>query len=320
MENDRRYLIVTADDFGAAQWIDRGILDAIETGQISTVSALTNFPRAREAINDLHRRYPQIGIGIHLNITSGPPLAAPTGSSLPLNADGEFPGLEELLVRLPELDSDAVEAELRRQIEIVRDLGIVPDHLSSHHNVLAIVPDLQMLMIRLAQEYALPVRTPIAVSQTHSRRYGYAKTRQRATRSIIRMFGRRPWRTLVTLPAAYLRLRRSKRILRENGVRSPDHLIDSLYGIPTVRNIRHILFHLPAGTSELVVHLSDDRGDYAIPNGIERESAAFRPIERHLITNGTVRRVMEREGIVLARYADIPPTRERSDREDPVAP
>lgn len=295
---EQRLLIVTADDFGAAEWIDRGILETIEGGQVSTVSALTNFSRAREAIARLHQEYPHIGIGVHLNITSGPRLVSP---------EARFPGLDGLLSRLENLDYREVETELRAQIDVVRDLGITPDHLSSHHNILAIVPGLQDLMIRLAAEFDLPVRTPIAVSQTHSRDFGYARTRRRATRSILRILGRGKLRTALTLPGAYLRLRRSKKTLREHGIRSPDHLVDSLYGLPTVRNVRHILFHLPAGISELVVHLADDRARYTIPDGIERASAEFRPIERNLITNGTVRRVMDREGIALAVYADIPP-------------
>jgi predicted glycoside hydrolase/deacetylase ChbG (UPF0249 family) len=55
--HDRR-LIVTADDFGAADCIDNAIRSAIRIGQVSAVSALTNYPRAPAALGDLFAEFP----------------------------------------------------------------------------------------------------------------------------------------------------------------------------------------------------------------------------------------------------------------------
>lgn len=82
-------------------------------------------------------------------------------------------------------------------------------------------------------------------------------------------------------------------------------MIDALYGLPTVRNLEHILQNLPNGISELVVHVADDRDGIPLPDGIEEKGASNRPFERDLITNGTIRRVLGQEDIELARYADI---------------
>ncbi|MDT8298209.1 MAG: ChbG/HpnK family deacetylase, partial [Spirochaetaceae bacterium] len=253
-----RFLIVTADDFGASDWIDRGIFQALETGQISTVSALTNYPRAADAIGRLRQDYPDVGIGIHLNITSGPALISTNNLGILGDEDGNFLGLRSLLVQIDRLDMVTVTQELHSQIEVVLNQGIEPDHLSSHHNILAYNPALQNVMISLAKEFNLPVRTPVAVSQTHGRRFGYARTRRRAIRSVVRLLVQRPLLAFWVLPGYYLRLRQSKHFLDVNNVRHPDHMIDALYGMPTVRNLEHILEHLPIGISELVMHLADD--------------------------------------------------------------
>lgn len=300
-----RRLIVTADDFGAAPCIDEAIIRATETGVLSAVSALTNFERAVSAIQSFHRRFPEVGIGAHLNITSGPPRSKPDNLGIVVGDNGLFRGLSGLMDQLGGVNIAALEIELRAQIETLVATGVRPDHLSSHHNILAIYPPFQDLMIRLARDYALPLRTPVAISQTHTRRYGYAETRRRAARNIVGFLWRRPQRALGMLPGTYLRLLRSKRVLKRHGVAAPDHLIDSLYGKATVRNMRHILAHLPRGTSELVVHLGECADGSAVPSGIETEILPERTIERNLILNGTLRNIMEREGIVLAHYRDL---------------
>ena len=301
---DRR-LIVTADDFGAANCIDSAIRSAIGIGQVSAVSALTNYPRAATALSDLRAEFPQIDIGVHLNITSGPPLTDRTALSNILTNSGEFRGLSALMDRLGQIPMDALQTELRAQIDVLTTIGITPDHLSSHHNILAIYPPFQDLLLRLAKTYSLPIRKPVAISQTHTRRYGYAKTRQRATRSILGLIFRRPYRAIRLLPGTYLRLLQSERLMLRENVHAPDHLIDSLYGGASVRNMRHILQHLPTGISELVVHLGECDSAEEVPNSIETALLQDRTIERNLILNGTLRKMMDREGIRPARFRDL---------------
>ena len=133
-------LIVTADDFGAGGVVDRGILRAVEVGTVTTVSALTNYPGAGDAIRELHRAFPHVGIGVHLNLTSGPPVQAPSLLGGICDPQGMFQGLPRLLGRLDYLDITAVESELSAQIAPFHDAGIPVDHLSSHHNVLGDLP------------------------------------------------------------------------------------------------------------------------------------------------------------------------------------
>src|SRR6056297_85732 len=103
-----RRLIVTADDFGAAACIDNAIRSAIRIGHVSAVSALTNYRRASGALVALREEFPGIDIGVHLNITSGPPLTDSTALGAVLSDTGEFPGLSVLMDRLRRLPIDAL--------------------------------------------------------------------------------------------------------------------------------------------------------------------------------------------------------------------
>ncbi len=160
-------------------------------------------------------------------------------------------------------------------------------------------------MARLALEFDAPVRTPVAVSQTHSRRYGYATTRKRAARSILGLLGARPFQALSVLPGTWIRLMNSKRRLARAGVRHPDHLIDALFGRPTEENLRHIIGHLPPGVSELVVHLADpattvDGSD--VPRGIDGDEFPNRIEEQRLITAPWIPTLLSAHGVQRTRF------------------
>jgi len=60
-------LIVNADDFGRSTAINRGIIDAHEKGVVTSTSLMTDREAFAEAVA-LARRYPRLGIGLHLDL------------------------------------------------------------------------------------------------------------------------------------------------------------------------------------------------------------------------------------------------------------
>ena len=297
-----RQLIITADDFGAGPAVDDGVLEGIRAGMVNTVSALANYPGSVQAITELHAQHPEVGVGVHLNLTSGRPLLPPSLLGGICDPQGNFQGLSRLLERLDYLDLTAIRRELRGQVERLASTGVPIDHLSSHHNVLAIYPPFLDIMAQLAEEYDAPLRTPVAASQTHSRRYGYAKTRKRAAANVAKLVEQRPLQALAVLPGTWLRLVTSKRRLRRRQVRHPDHLIDALFGDPREENLRHIIAELPRGVSELVVHLALWEPGQSVPDGLDPHEFPNRVGERRLITGPLLPRLLERHGVSLARY------------------
>ena len=69
-----RQLIVNADDFGLTEAVSSGILDAHRNGIVTSTTLMANG-EAFDAAVAMSRRAPRLGIGVHLNLTSGKPVS-----------------------------------------------------------------------------------------------------------------------------------------------------------------------------------------------------------------------------------------------------
>ncbi|MBQ7603262.1 MAG: ChbG/HpnK family deacetylase, partial [Clostridia bacterium] len=63
-------LIINADDFGLSSSINRGIVECIEAGIISSTTMMMNTPYTAEAIK-MAKDMGLKNVGIHLNLTYG---------------------------------------------------------------------------------------------------------------------------------------------------------------------------------------------------------------------------------------------------------
>jgi predicted glycoside hydrolase/deacetylase ChbG (UPF0249 family) len=123
-----------ADDYGLSYGVSAGILEALDAGRITAVSALVNGPRWPAMGLELVRRGRDADIGLHLNLSLGRPL-----SSMPKFApNGEFPPLSQV-VRMAyggRLPMDEIRVEIDRQFdrfEAVTDRP--PDHVDGHQHI-----------------------------------------------------------------------------------------------------------------------------------------------------------------------------------------
>ena len=83
------FLIVNADDFGLVPSVSEGILEAHERGIVSSTTALVTRPLAKSLIRKA-KRYGDLGIGIHLNMTLGEPLSKSKRVASLLNEKGKL--------------------------------------------------------------------------------------------------------------------------------------------------------------------------------------------------------------------------------------
>jgi predicted glycoside hydrolase/deacetylase ChbG (UPF0249 family) len=108
----KTYCIVNGDDFGAGQGINRGILEAHQTGILTSTSLMVNMPGAEEAVRLSHDA-PRLSVGLHAALTS-----------------------EECI---PLVDFDVPQkcrTEIIRQWErFIELMGRPPTHLDAHHNI-----------------------------------------------------------------------------------------------------------------------------------------------------------------------------------------
>ena len=92
-------LIVNADDLGWTDGVNRGILEAFHNGIVTSTSLLANGAAFAGGV-ETARSAPGLGVGVHLNLSNGRPVADQEIVTTLLNNDGEFTGgPESLLLR-----------------------------------------------------------------------------------------------------------------------------------------------------------------------------------------------------------------------------
>jgi len=173
-------VVFHADDFGMNAAVNSGIETAFREGLLTSTSLLANAPGAEAAcqvwpslVSDLasgalvsieRRRQVQdpltrFDLGIHLNLTQGRPLTQEKFPAELLDENGCFPGIGKIFARInhasnPQLN--AVEAELRAQIEWMSDRGLAPTHLNGHQYI-ELIPRVAALVPKLLRDYSIPI-------------------------------------------------------------------------------------------------------------------------------------------------------------------
>ena len=127
-----RRLIVNADDYGLTAGVSRGILDAHRDGIVTSTTLLVNRPVDPALIDAL--KASGLGVGLHLNLTLGPPVAP--AKRVPSLVDGEGRFVRDAREAAKRARADEARIELGMQIdEFRRIMGRFPTHLDSHHHV-----------------------------------------------------------------------------------------------------------------------------------------------------------------------------------------
>lgn len=127
-------LILNADDYGLTIATNRAIEELALARRISSTSIMVNTPYI-EAITSLAQRQPELGIGVHLNLTLGKPLTQVESLTAP---DGNFWSMPILVRRLKQgvIRKEDCARELNAQVELARKLlGNRLDHWNSHEGI-----------------------------------------------------------------------------------------------------------------------------------------------------------------------------------------
>ena len=135
--NERRHLVVNADDFGMSPGVSRGILAAHANGIVTSTSLMVRPAAAAEAVA-MSRDYPRLGLGLHVEL-----------------CEWEFAGGEwRLIWEVVSLqDEAAIAEEVLRQYEKFRDLvGSEPTHIDAHQHFHRIHPGLRERMVEARGE------------------------------------------------------------------------------------------------------------------------------------------------------------------------
>jgi len=225
-----RRLIINADDFGFTPAVTRGILEAHAAGTVTSASMLVHCAGWEDGVRQA-RAIPMLGVGLHLNLLVGTPLASVP--SLTDARSGRFLPLVTIVWRAlsGRIDPGEVTAECEAQLASLRDAGIRCTHIDSHRHVHAL-PVIRRAVAAVAAGLGLPLRRPV---ESHFRAAG--RVRSQIHRTLIGA----AWR--VSSAGA-------------PRTRAPDHFIGvSMQGSRRfARQLDAAIDGLRAGTTELMVH------------------------------------------------------------------
>jgi len=237
-------LIVNADGFGFTFGNNRAILEVLEHGFVRSVSVNVTWPAVKE-VGVLVRNFPHVSVGIHVNLSVGPPILSPMEIPSLVGPDGEFHGSAfPRLARQGALDGDEMRRELRAQVRVLRDRGVNMTHWDSHQGR-HLYPGFFEAILDVARQEGIPA------SRTH--RYYLVLPPGPRWLGMAGFYLRHP-RQIVTHRLAALRMRTVCRA----GFRLPDRrLVLSPLGAeavyrPDCWNL--LLAQAPEGTSFIECH------------------------------------------------------------------
>lgn len=284
-------LIVNADDFGFTRGVNRAVVRAFKTGIVTSTTIMANGEAFEDAI-ELARGNPGLGVGCHLAVVGGRPVAPASEVSSLIDDRGALPAtLTQLMLKLARgsVRTDDVVCEFRAQVQRVVTAGIEPTHLDTHKHSHT-HPRVMRALAQVAAEFGIKrVRNPFE-----------------NTFSLKRLSPLRKWAYLkqyVLSAAISPGAIQFKRLTRRFDLKTPDRFFGvGLTGMLDSTAIRSIMESLGEGTAELMCH----PGEY--DDDLERARTRLkRERERELeaLSDPSLKALAEEQGIQLINYREL---------------
>jgi chitin disaccharide deacetylase len=287
-------LIVNADDLGWTLGVNRGIGEAHRRGIVTSTSLLANGGAFDEAVA-LARATPGLGIGVHLNLSDGDPIAKPQFVSTLVNASGVFDSSPEALllkIAMRALTLAEVETEWDAQIGKVRDAGVPTTHLDGHKHV-HMLPGLFEAALRLAKRHGIGA---IRLSHETSGLRSALSTGPALRASVVIKQG-------VQARGLKMLARDARALADRAGIATADHFCGiAQTGELTKEGLVRLLQSLPEGTTELMCHPG------YVDEGLRRTSTRLqhsRESELQILTDPDIRNLVASQGIRLIDYGFV---------------
>ncbi len=150
-------MIVNADDFGLCPSVNKAIKKAHTEGILTSTTLMANMLAASQAV-EMAKNLPDLGVGIHLNLTEGSPLSTDDKVKCLTDQDGQFanpPGRLAFNSICNSRFKEAIKIELTAQIKWAIAKGINPTHLDSHKHIHSF-PSIFPIICKLAASFGIP--------------------------------------------------------------------------------------------------------------------------------------------------------------------
>ena len=245
-----KFLIVTADDFGLHQAVNRAVEQAARQGVLTTASLMVGAPAAADAVR-IARDLPGLAVGLHLVLADGWSVLPPRSIPALVDAQGRF-GNNMVLDGMRFFALPAVrrqlEAEIRAQFQAFADTGLALDHVNAHKHF-HLHPTLLEMLLRIGTEFGVPaVRLPREPAWA-ARRAGGALAGPAVSGLLS------PWLAIM------------RRRLRAARIAHNDHVFGmSDSGSMDEARLLEILGKLPEGVTEIYLHPAAESGAAIAPS------------------------------------------------------
>jgi predicted glycoside hydrolase/deacetylase ChbG (UPF0249 family) len=273
--------------------VNRGVAEAHRNGIVTSASLLANGAAFAEAV-DLARETRGLGVGVHLNLNDGPPVAPRESVPTLMNDAGQFEGGPDgLLLKIATrgLSMREVESEWDAQIRKVRDAGVEPTHLDGHKHV-HMLPGLFEIALRLAKRHGIGA---IRVSHEASSLRTALSTGERRAAVVLKQG--------VQARGLKLLARDAREQAERAGVSTADYFCGiAQTGELTKEGVARLLRSLPDGTTELMCH--PGYADEALRKTATRLQAS-REKEVEILTDTEIRNLVASQGIRLIDYGFV---------------
>lgn len=218
-------LIISADDFGYSEEVDKSIIELVKYNKISSTSILANYVTT-ESLKLLVDHF-NAKAGMHFNIVEGKPLSEKYKVRSLINSSGHF---YPLYIQIPRVilglsKKNEIKEEFHAQMNFLKSHGIKISHIDSHQHMHGII-GFRGLFISILKENNIDRTRAIRLVRLDKVRYAVL--------------------ALLTL--------NNKRIFRKNDLKTPDYILTSL-SVGRIKDI-HKYMNKKKGRIELIAHPS----------------------------------------------------------------
>jgi len=278
-----KQLIVNGDDFGLSAEVNAGIVRAHRDGILTSTSLMVAEPASRAAA-EAARENPNLDVGLHVVVCKGRSVLAPEKLGGAVDSAGRFPdnpvwaGMRWFFDQRVRAGLAAeVRAQMEKHLELVGRLDHIDGHLNFH-----VHPVIADIVVALAAEYKVPcIRVPREAVFTT-----LGLKRDHAPRKIVEAV---IFRSLS---------RRTRRLMRERGIRSTDRLFGlHQSGHLSEEYVIGVINRLRDGATELYFHPAVDIGG--------TPPAAAAQLEVEILTSAAVRAALAAQDVKLTTFREL---------------
>ena len=238
-----KQLIVTADDFGAAEAVNEAVQHCHENGILTAASLMVSGAAADDAVRRA-KALPSLRVGLHLVLVEGKPVLPATEVPDLVDANGNFrtdmARAGAAMFFLPKVRRQ-LEAEIEAQFSAFSATGLSLDHVNAHKHF-HLHPTIAGLIVKIGKRYGVRgARVPLEPQDVLGAIEHHAAS------------------GVVALTAPFARALRGR--FQRAGIAAPDQVFGLAWsGNMNAARLGGLITHLPDGLSEIYMHPAT--GDY----------------------------------------------------------